>query len=218
MKADLLSLTNSLLSVLILNTEKTTNRIAWPKVCHDSGTTSAFFNQAERSRSCWIEDRVGRCRPSSPSRAQPKLLYCADKAWRLLPCLRGSMSMSKVGGKNCRERAMTWNNSAGKYSSLLGRCLGWSIDGRHGIQSHHSSSCVWKKCSSTMEYCQSFTFLKKNDTRAIEYDFGGSCSIRLSYWDLRAKSGLGCADDWKTSSSLNCNCNYEPVSLASLQG
>lgn len=169
--------------------------MAWPKVCHDSGMISAFFNQAERNKSCWIEDRVGRCRPSSPNNAQPKLLYSADQTLRLLPCLRGSMSMSKVGGKNCRARAMTWNRSAGKYSSLLGRFLGWPIVGKYGIQSHHSSSWVWKKCCSTMEYCQSFTLSKKNDTRPVEYDFGGSRSIRLSYWAFRVKSGSECTED-----------------------
>lgn len=189
--------------------------MAWPKVCHDSGMISAFFNHAERNKSCWIEERVGRCRPSSPNNSQPKLLYSADKALRLLPCLRGSMSMSDVGGRNCRERAMTWNKSAGKYSSLLGKFLGWLSVGNCGIQSHQSPSWVWKKCGSTMEYCQSFTLSKKNDTRSVEYDLCGSLSTRFSYWDFREKSGSECTDDWKTSSSLNCSCSYEAISIES---
>lgn len=215
MKADLLGLPKRLSLVLIVDTEKITNRRAWLKVCHDSGMRSAFFNQAERNKSCWTEDRVGRSRPSNPSNAQPRLLYSTDKALRLLPCLIGSRSMSEVGGKNCRERAMTWNKSAGKYSSLLGRFLGWPIIGKWGTQSHHSSSWLWKKCGSTIEYCQSFTLSKKCATRPVVYAFCGRRSTSLSYWDFRTKSGSEWTDGWKKSRSLNCDCNYECISKAS---
>lgn len=197
----------------IAKTRRISDRIAWLNVCHDSGIKFEVFSQAERNKSCWTEDSVGKCRPRRAINVQPRSLYFADRAWRLLPFFRDSRSIAAVGGRNCRERAMTWNKSAGKYlSSVFRKPFWWPTHTISGIQFHQFSSWVWKKCRSSIEYCQSFTLSKNSVTRLFAYGLSGSWDTRLIYRDFTVKPASDFTVSGKRLRSF-WDCSYEFLSI-----